>query len=81
MVCVQAALEFVEERSAGTGVTSEGPDSPPPPPALLFLHQALYQEECLAIDSDIQLIGMLEFLNLFYLSPSSTNDTLVFTLN
>lgn len=26
-------------------------------PALIFVHAGLYQEECLAIDSDVQLIG------------------------
>lgn len=28
-------------------------------PALVFVHAALYQEECLAIDTDVQLIGEL----------------------
>ncbi|XP_013170771.1 PREDICTED: F-box only protein 11 isoform X2 [Papilio xuthus] len=31
--------------------------TPAPPPALLFVHAGLYQEECLAIDTDVQLIG------------------------
>lgn len=69
---MQAALEFVEERANSVSVsgsgsgnsdgsicgTTGGPiDCAPARPALVFLHAALYQEECLAIDSDIQLIG------------------------
>ncbi|CAH0400562.1 unnamed protein product [Chilo suppressalis] len=49
--------------SAGAGACACGGAAcscrrpPAPPPALLFVHAGLYQEECLAIDADVQLIG------------------------
>lgn len=58
---IRAALEYVEERGGSTPTSSSG-SSPSaggaqPAPALVFVHQGLYQEECLAIDTDVQLIG------------------------
>lgn len=58
---IRSALEWVEERggcgSGGEGCGGACGCGPRAHPALLFLHAGLYQEECLAIDSDIQLIG------------------------
>ncbi|XP_068618848.1 F-box only protein 11 isoform X3 [Battus philenor] len=64
---IRAALEYVEERSGVTCSSGGGcacgagvctcRRAPAPPPALLFVHAGLYQEECLAIDTDVQLIG------------------------
>lgn len=59
----QAALEYVDERggggscgcSAGATCTCRRSSNSP---ALVFVHAGLYQEESLAIESDVQLIGM-----------------------
>lgn len=45
--------------SCGAGVCSCRRAAAAHQPALLFVHAGLYQEECLAIDTDVQLIGQL----------------------
>lgn len=52
-----AALPAAAACACSAGACTCRRNTPTQQPALVFVHAGLYQEECLTIDTDVQLIG------------------------